>query len=87
MSHIPNNAMPHAGPSTAFDDNNTTGGSIDSTGSSGSAFSQIADKVREYPKTTIAAGAAVAAGVVAATLTSRSRDRSNSRSKSKSRKD
>ena len=46
---------------------------------------QIADKVREYPKTTIAAGAAVAAGVVAATLTSRSRDRSNSRSKSKSK--
>ena len=62
MSHIPNNAMPHAGPQTE-----ETGQSRDQeSAGSASAFTQIADKAREYPKTAIAAGAAVAAGVVAA---------------------
>ena len=58
MSHIPNNAIPHAQASDAEQANQAE--------TSGSAFGQIADKAREYPKTAIAAGAAVAAGVVAA---------------------
>lgn len=59
MSRIPNKAMPHA---QAEADDQTTGEA------SGGAFSQIADKAREYPKTAIAAGAAVAAGVAAAAV-------------------
>ena len=59
MSHIPNAAMPHA---EAAPKTSTTDGS----GASESRFSQIADKVREHPKTAAAAGAAVAAGLVAA---------------------
>jgi len=61
MSSIPNKAMPHAQA-----ENDTAEGS--STETSGGAFSQIADKAREYPKTAIAAGAAVAAGVAAAAV-------------------
>ncbi|HET9427993.1 MAG TPA: hypothetical protein VFO69_06500 [Allosphingosinicella sp.] len=83
MSHIPSHAMPHAGPANQLDDQGRTETSTESTAHSRSAFGQLAEKVREYPKTTIAAGAAVAAGVVAATLTSRSRDRSKSSSKSR----
>jgi hypothetical protein len=59
MSHIPNSAMPHA---EAAPEPQTTDGS----GASESRFGQIADKVREHPKTAAAAGAAVAAGLVAA---------------------
>ena len=71
MSHIPNSAMPHAGQFDETQNQDTAGAS-----ESGGAFSQIADKAREYPKTAIAAGAAVAAGVVAAaTFTARSRGR------------
>ena len=62
MSHIPNSAMPHAGEPSTGQEQSQSG---NSTGSAG-AFSQLADKAREYPKTAIAAGAAVAAGVVAA---------------------
>lgn len=41
-----------------------------------SVFSQVADTVRENPKTAIAAGAAVAAGVAAAaTMARRGRDK------------
>lgn len=69
MSHIPNSAMPHAGHLEQDQDAQSQ-----TSETSGSAFSQIADKAREYPKTAIAAGAAVAAGVVAAaTITVRSR--------------
>jgi hypothetical protein len=73
MSNIPTSAMPRAG-----DFKETEGQSqsfeTSETSESGTAFGQIADKAREYPKTAIAAGAAVAAGVVAAaTLTARSR--------------
>ena len=66
MSSIPNNAMPHA---TTQSDSQT--GQFDGQQNqeqSGGAFSQIADKAREYPKTAIAAGAAVAAGVAAAAV-------------------
>lgn len=70
MSSIPNSAMPHA--TSQPDDQSRNESGEASTG----AFSQIADKAREYPKTAIAAGAAVAAGVVAAaTMTARSRGR------------
>jgi hypothetical protein len=40
----------------------------DQDNASRSAFDQIADTVREHPKTAIAAGAAVAAGVAAAAV-------------------
>ena len=79
MSSIPNSAMPHAQaePET---------GTSEQSGSGGSAFSQIADKAREYPKTAIAAGAAVAAGVAAAAVLTRGRGDKESGSK-RSRKD
>ncbi len=81
MSHIPNSAMPQAG--TTTNDNETATGS---TGSS--AFGQIADKAREYPKTSIAAGAAVAAGVVAAAAIGvRSRNNGKTGGGAKSKKD
>lgn len=59
MSHIPNDAMPHAmshetGPERAHSHRHN------------GMFSQIADTVREHPKAAMAAGAAVAAGVAAA---------------------
>lgn len=73
MSNIPTSAMPRAGD---FNETQNQSDSFETSGisESGNAFNQIADKAREYPKTAIAAGAAVAAGVVAAaTLTARSR--------------
>ena len=64
MSHIPNNAIPHA---TANNETETRSETDQSSGLS-SAFGQLSEKVREYPKTAAAAGAAVAvgAGIVAA---------------------
>ncbi len=82
MSSIPTNAMPRAGEINQTE-GQSQGFETAETSESTGAFGQIADKAREYPKTAIAAGAAVAAGVVAAaTLTARSRggdknDRSN----------
>lgn len=62
MSHIPNSAMPHAGPTSE------TGNEQED----GSAFSglagNIAEKVRENPKTAIAAGAVLAGAVAAAAI-------------------
>ena len=58
MSHIPSSAMPHA---EAAPETKTT-----DAAAAGSRFGQLADKVREHPKTAAAAGAAVAAGLVAA---------------------
>ena len=86
MSSIPNSAMPQAGtqndtqtgPSGQFGDQDE--------GSSGTAFSQIADKAREYPKTAIAAGAAVAAGVAAAAVLTRGRGKSEGSKSGGSRK-
>ena len=89
MSNIPNSAMPRAGDFTETEgqsQSSSAGQSVE-TGESGTAFTQLADKAREYPKTAIAAGAAVAAGVVAAaTLTARSRGRGKSSGKSGSKK-
>ena len=78
MSHIPNNAMPHAGQSSDGQAQNSDQSQM-ATGS-GSAFGQLADKAREYPKTAIAAGAAVAAGVAAAAVLSRGRSEKGGRS-------
>ena len=61
MSHIPNNAMPHAGPSPEAENDSSGGGTTLSQRASG-----LAEMAREHPKTAIAAGAALAAGVAAA---------------------
>ena len=72
MSHIPNSASPHAQADTKTEEG---------TG----IFTQYTDTIREHPKTAIAAGAAVAAGVAAATMYGRSRTSSSGRSRSKTR--
>lgn len=58
MSHIPNSAMPHAGPTAEAEQE----GSQTLSDRAG----RIADIARENPKTAIAAGAALLAGAVAA---------------------
>ena len=65
MSHIPNSAIPHA----QADTTNEQGTGI---------FTQFTDSIREHPKTAIAAGAAVAAGVAAATMYGRGRSNGSS---------
>ena len=54
MSHIPNQVMPHAGPQVREE--------LDGPG----RFARLGELVREHPRTAFAAGAAVAAGLVAA---------------------
>ena len=71
MSHIPNSAMPHAAPQTA------SGDTLEME-ATGSRFGQLADKVREHPKTAAAAGAAVAVGLAAAAAIPALRARSRS---------
>ena len=72
MSHIPNNAMPHAQSESG-----------EAQSERGRAFSQLGDRIRDNPKTAIAAGAAVAAGVAGVTAaTMYARHRSNGRGKS-----
>jgi hypothetical protein len=79
MSHIPNSAMPHAGAQPE--------GETLVADDSRSRFGQLADKVREHPKTAVAAGAAVAVGVAAAAAIPalRARGRSTAGSKGKAR--
>ena len=60
MSHIPNSAMPHAGPASEATPR------LDGEAVAEGRFGALREKAREYPKTTVAAGAAVAAGLVAA---------------------
>lgn len=62
MSHIPTNAMPRATASPETENETSQSSTLTS------AFGQLSEKVREYPKTAAAAGAAVAvgAGLVAA---------------------
>ena len=60
MSHIPNSAMPHAGPSAE------TSGRLNGEATAEGRFGALREKARDYPKTAVAAGAAVAAGLVAA---------------------
>ena len=62
MSHIPNSAMPHAAPSEGTKEQSNEGGS----GILSRATETITETARQYPKTAIAAGVAVAAGAVAA---------------------
>ena len=71
MSRIPNSAIPHAKAAVA----ESTAGR--------SAFSQFTDTIRENPKTAIAAGAAVAAGVTAAAVIGTRARNGNSRAKTK----
>jgi hypothetical protein len=58
MSHIPNSAMPHAAPADSGEETKSP--------SLSDRAGKLADKARENPKTAIAAGAAVLAGVAAA---------------------
>ena len=71
MSHIPNSAMPHAGAQAADDE-------TVATAEPAGRFGQIADKVKEHPKTAAAAGAAVAVGIAAAAAIPALRARSRS---------
>jgi hypothetical protein len=62
MSSIPNSAMPHA----TAEPQQEQGGSATLTERAGKIAGQAADYARENPKTAIAAGAALAAGAIAA---------------------
>jgi hypothetical protein len=57
MSSIPSSAMPHAGPAAEAEE-----------AQSQTLVQRATDLVRDNPKTAIAAGAAVAAGVAAAAI-------------------
>ena len=63
MSHIPNSAMPHAGPTE--ETQQEQGGSATLSERAGKLAEQAGDLVYNHPRK-IAAGAALAAGVVAA---------------------
>ena len=71
MSRIPNSAIPHAKVKE------------EEPAASRSAFGQFTDTIRENPKTAIAAGAAVAAGVTAAAVIGTRARNGNSRAKTK----
>ena len=80
MSHIPNSAMPHAGPTPET-------GTADGAGSE-SRFGQLAEKVREYPKTAAVAGAAVVGLAAAAAIPAlRGRGRSEEKGSAKKKSD
>ena len=63
MSHIPNSAMPHA---IAKEPTETQAAPKSSR--IGASAGKVADLARENPKTAIAAGAAVVAGLAAAAI-------------------
>ena len=65
MSHIPNSAMPHAGPQP---ETGTEAGGESRFGRVAEIGSGIAEKVREYPKTAAVAGAAVVGLAAAAAI-------------------
>ena len=75
MSHIPNSAMPHAGPAEPQQDQ---GGTATLSERAGKLAGQAADYARDNPKTAIAAGAALAAGAIAAAAIPLVRGRSGS---------
>ena len=77
MSHIPNAAIPHAGPQPETDTQQSFGAE--------SRFGQLAEKVREYPKTAAVAGAAVV-GLAAAAAIPAIRGRGRSEGKGGSKK-
>jgi hypothetical protein len=60
MSHIPNSAMPHAGPAAEPDVQRGFGAIISDRAG------RLAETARAHPRTAAAAGAAVLAGAVAA---------------------
>lgn len=77
MSHIPNAAMPHAGPAEATETQyggapaGSTPPEEQATGvgaTIGAGAGKIADYARENPKTAVAAGAAIVAGLAAAAI-------------------
>lgn len=72
MSHIPNSAMPHAGPAESLNhgrehDQQQSQEQTGATGLSAQA-SKIADYARENPKTAAAAGAALVGAIAAAAI-------------------
>ena len=77
MSSIPSSAMPHAGTTTS-ESQEGQGGSATLTERAGKLADSAADYARDNPKTAIAAGAALAAGVIAAAAIPLVRGRSNS---------
>ncbi|HZG07880.1 MAG TPA: hypothetical protein VEZ70_02760 [Allosphingosinicella sp.] len=67
MSHIPNSAMPHAGPTEKSEKQSQ--GQQSGVGSTISAQAgKIADLARENPKTAVAAGVAVVGAIAAAAI-------------------
>lgn len=76
MSNIPSSAMPHA--KAAEEPQQEQGGGATLTERAGKLAEQAGDYARENPKTAIAAGAALAAGVIAAAAIPLVRGRSGS---------
>jgi hypothetical protein len=68
MSHIPNSAMPHAGPTQNEEEQGSTlSQAASSAMESASGFADtVMEKVRSAPRSAVAAGAAVAVGALAA---------------------
>ena len=75
MSNIPSSAMPHA---KASEDSQQEQGGATLSERAGKIREQATDYARENPKTAIAAGAALAAGVIAAAAIPLVRGRSDS---------
>jgi hypothetical protein len=87
MSNIPSSAMPHAKASEDSDQNGQKdqgGGGPTISERAGKLREQAEDYARENPKTAIAAGAALAAGVIAAAVVPLVRGRSESGGSKKS---
>jgi ElaB/YqjD/DUF883 family membrane-anchored ribosome-binding protein len=82
MSNIPSSAMPHA--KATEDSQQEQGGGATLSERAGKLAGQAGDYARENPKTAIAAGAALAAGVIAAAAIPLVRGRSGSTTAKKS---
>ena len=78
MSNIPSSAMPHAKASETSESQQEKGGGASISKRAGKLAEQAGDYARENPKTAIAAGAALAAGVIAAAAIPLVRGRSGS---------
>lgn len=76
MSNIPSSAMPHAKASEESQQDQAGGATLSER--AGKIRDQATDYARENPKTAIAAGAALAAGVIAAAAIPLVRGRSGS---------
>lgn len=76
MSHIPNSAMPHAGPDPEMQEEEARRSSLSERAG------WAAEKARENPKTSIAAGAAMIVGAIAAAAVPfiRARNKANGKS-------